>query len=190
MKNNYKLKLIFISLAAMGIGACSDSSDTQTAVDAAPAMLASSDKKAAGLSSPGKPGAPISFRYQVQGTPIVGQPVAVNVFVSSTIHDGVISVHYRVNDASSMMFPESQALRTQFSAAPGDEPRSQQITVIPQKEGRLYLNVSAEIQTPNGVMMKTQAIPIQVGAAPRELESAGELKETEDGETVVSLPSS
>ena len=122
MKNNYKLKLIFISLAAMGIGACSDSSDPQTTVDAAPATLASSDKKAAGLSSPGKPGAPISFRYQVQGTPIVGQPVAVNVFVSSTIHDGVISVHYRVNDASSMMFPESQALRTQFSAAPGDEP--------------------------------------------------------------------
>ena len=39
-------------------------------------------------------------------------------------------------------------------------------------------------------MMKTQAIPIQVGAAPRDLESAGELKETEDGDTVVSLPSS
>ena len=189
MQNTHKL--ILISLAAMGLGACSDSSDTQPAeADAAPATLASSDKKAAGLSSPGKPGAPISFRYQVQGTPLVGQPVAINVFVSSSTHDGAISVHYRVNDASSMMFPESQALRTEFNAAPGDEPRSQQITVIPQKEGRLYLNVSAEIQTPNGVMMKTQAIPIQVGAAPRELEPGGELKETEDGDTVVSLPSS
>ena len=187
MHNTYKL--FYIALAALGLSACGES-DTTAGNDAEPAVLSSSDKAAAAQTSPGKPGAPISFRYEVRGTPVVGQPVAINLFVSSSAYDGPISVQYRVNDASSMMFPESQAQRTEFSAAPGDDPRAQQITVIPQKEGRLYLNVSAEIQTPNGVMMKTQAIPIQVGAAPRDLESAGELKETEDGDTVVSLPSS
>ena len=64
----------------------------------------------------------------------------------------------------------------------------QQITVIPQREGRLYLVVSAEVESARGTLLSTTSIPIQVGTAPPELESAGELVETEDGETVVSMP--
>ncbi len=138
-----------------------------------------------------KPSAPISIRYEIQGTPIVGQPVAVNVFVSSNMHNRALTVHYRVNDATSMLFPESQVRLTEFDAGAENALRSQQITVIPQREGRLYLNVSAELLTVDGSdsrLMKTAAIPIQVGSAPPELESNGELKETDAGETVVSMP--
>ena len=62
------------------------------------------------------------------------------------------------------------------------------MTVIPQREGRLYVNVSAEVQTPGGMMIKSMAIPIQVGNAPKKPQINGELVEGPDGETVISMP--
>jgi hypothetical protein len=182
MHNRHRLLLI----AAGGltfITACSDSGDT-----AKVAASSKEESKVIATTSPGKPSAPISFRYEVQGTPIVGQPVAVNVFVTSSIKEAPVKLFYRVNDTSSMLFPESQALQTKFVAEAEDQPRSTQITVIPQREGRLYLNVSAEIETTDGTMLKTTSIPIQVGSAPPELEVNGEIMETEEGETVISMP--
>lgn len=178
---------VFAVLAVLA--GCGDAgNDGHAAPDVRPVTA---DTKAGGGKSPAtpvRPSPPISFRYDVQGTPIVGQPVAVNVFVSSPAKSGPMSLSYRVTDASSMTFPKSQALRSQMAVAENDEPRRQQITVIPQREGRLYLNVSAEIETPDGTMMRTVAIPIQVGSAPPDLEVNGELVETEDGEVVVSMP--
>lgn len=172
------------------LAACGDASDSE-ATQQVTAPVAASDKTATSApvsQSPGKPSAPINFRYEVQGTPIVGQPLSIDVFVTSSVTDAPINLYYRVNDASSMMFPASQALRAEFKVAPGDEPRVQQITVIPQREGRLYLNVSAEIETARGTMLKTTSIPVQVGSAPPELKTDGELIETGEGETVISLP--
>ena len=167
------------------LAACGDSSKENITQQPAAAV----SEKQAPASSPGKPSAPINFRYEVLGTPIVGQPVSINIFVSSSVVDAPITLLYRVTDASSMVFPESQALRAEFTMeAPGDEPRSQQITVVPQREGRLYLNVSAEIATADGTMLKSTSIPIQVGSAPPELETNGELVETPEGETVISMP--
>ena len=118
--------------------------------------------------SPGKPSPPLRIRYEVEGAPVVGQPVAVNVFVTSSEEVGEVQVRYRVTDPSSMNFPDSQATRLEMRVGPGDDTKGlRQITVIPQREGRLFLNVSAEVQTPQGSMLRTQAIPIQVGAAPK-----------------------
>jgi len=46
----------------------------------------------------------------------------------------------------------------------------QQVTVIPQREGRFYLNVSASMEIPDGTLSTVMAIPIQVGNAPRVLQ--------------------
>lgn len=178
--------LVIAAGALAFLAACGDSNKDNVAQQPAAAV---GDKPTA-ISSPGKPSAPINFRYEVLGTPIVGQPVSINIFVSSSVVDVPITLLYRVNDASSMLFPESQALRAEFTMAPGDDPRSQQITVVPQREGRLYLNVSAEIATADGTMLKSTSIPIQVGSAPPELEINGELVETPEGETVISMPAS
>ena len=191
MQNRHTGFLIAASVLVLAtLAGCGDASDSEaTQQDAA--QVAVSEKTATGSpvsQSPGKPSAPINFRYVVQGTPIVGQPLSIDVYVSSSMTDAPINLYYRVNDASSMMFPESQALRAEFKVAPGDEPRVQQITVIPQREGRLYLNVSAEIETARGTMLKTTSIPVQVGSAPPELKTDGELIETDEGESVISLP--
>ena len=184
----YKSFCVAIMVATVALAGCGNAGDTPpAAAEVKPADPA--DKYGNDLAqSPGKPSAPISFRYKVQGTPIVGQPVAVDVFVSSSVIARRVNVQYRVNDASSMSFPEAQAQKTEMSLEADGEPQMQQITVIPQREGRLYINVSAEVETPEGSMIKTQAIPIQVGAAPLELDENGELIKTAEGETVVSMP--
>lgn len=189
-----KQHFIFPLIAGTLLVACGGSETPTASNDDAsqPAALSSADKRAAATTgSPGKPSAPIHFRYEVQGNPIVGQPVAVNVFVTSSVRDRPISLRYRVNDSTSMSFPSSQSRRKDIiTDASYDSRRPEQITVIPQREGRLFLNVSAEIVMEDGdVLLKSQAIPIQVGAAPLELDENGELKETADGETVVSMPS-
>ena len=61
---------------------------------------------------------------------------------------------------------------------------AQQVTVIPQRDGRLYLNVGASVETESGSMSSTMAIPIQVGSGARELQEDGELQLDENGEAV------
>lgn len=135
----------------------------------------------------GKPRAPIEFSYEILGNPIVGQPIAINLLVTSSQSES-ISVEYRIIDSSSMVFPESQALRVEVTPAVEEAPARQQVIVVPQREGRLYLNVAGSIQTEAGSMIRAAAIPIQVGAAPRVLQVNGELKESAEGETVISMP--
>ena len=58
------------------------------------------------------------------------------------------------------------------------------------REGRLYLNVTAAIETEDGSMSTVLAIPIQVGAARREVQQNGEITTDENGELIRSLPAS
>ena len=137
--------------------------------------------------SPGKPTAPISISYEVLGKAIVGLPVAINVRVRATSQDlGPVSVRYSINDTSALLFQEGQIELLEYRDV--SELDVQQVAVVPQREGRLYINVSAEVQTPGGLMIKSMAIPIQVGSTPSLPQTTGELVEGPDGETVISLP--
>lgn len=190
------VRLTLIVAAAFSLVACSgvDDDQSQAEVAAVPQTVTDNPKlQGTAVTASGTHSSPIKFRYEIQGTPVVGQPVSINLFVSSPATDAPINLFFRVNDASSMMFPASQAKQMTFnaeSASTGSKEHAapQQITVIPQREGRLYLVVSAEVAAAGGSMISTTSIPIQVGSAPPELESSGELIETADGETVVSMP--
>ena len=131
--------------------------------------------------------APITLDYSITGNPVVGQPVAVNVEVTSSLTDRTITLHYRMNEVGSMTFPESQATSTALVPRADAELRSQQLTLVPQREGRLFMVVSAEVETDTGTMMKSMSIPIQVGRAGA-ASAAGELVEGTDGEPGLSLP--
>ena len=104
----------------------------------------------AGRASPGKPTAPISISYEVVGNPIIGQPVLINVKVRS--EEGPVSVQYGITDLSALMFQPGQVEGYQIPDPTLDT--AQQLSVIPQREGRVYVNVSAEVQTPNGQMIR------------------------------------
>ena len=174
--------LAAIAIAALSIVACGDESG-----GSASAPTAKPAGKVSPTTSPGKPTAPISIGYEVLGKPIVGLPVAVNVQVQGTRGDiGPVVVTYSIHDASALLFQEGQVERFEIPSL--QEASQQQLAVVPQREGRLYINVSAEVQTPGGSMIKSMAIPIQVGSAPVPAKTDGEVKEGPDGETVQSMP--
>ena len=135
-----------------------------------------------------KPGGPVTISYRIIGTPIVGQALAIDLQFASALGPQPITVSYRVNDATAMHFPEAQPATISMVPSARKELSTQQVTVIPMREGRLYLNVSAQIETEDGSMSSVTAVPIQVGSAARELQANGELRTDENGETVISLP--
>lgn len=135
------------------------------------------------------PAGPVRVSYRIIGKPVVGQPVAIDLNVRSTLGPQPVTMHYRINDASAMQFAKSQPDRVAIAPAEINERGgTQQVTVIPMREGRLYLNVSASVETDTGSMSTVTAIPIQVGDAPRQLEEQGELQTDEEGNAVRVLP--
>jgi hypothetical protein len=184
------LQSIGMVLATLAFAACQDAnqgvertSDTAAAPEAA-AQAAAADAEA----SAGKPTAPIAIDYTVVGTPVVGQPVSINLEVSSMLPGRAVTLNYRINDARNLVFPQAQAQRVALGVLGDSDRAAQQVIVVPQREGRLYLNVSAEVETEQGTLLKSMAIPIQVGSAPRELQTNGEVSQDADGEAIVSMP--
>lgn len=167
--------------AATSIAACGDESPvTATAVKS----VATTENT--GSRSPGKPSAPVSLDYEILGKPIVGLPVIINVQINAAPDAGPITVQYSINDTSALLFQDGQVERLEIDDAAGAS--MQQVAVVPQREGRLYLNVAAEVATPGGSMIKSMAIPLQVGSARTRPQINGELQEGPDGETVISMP--
>jgi len=184
MLGNSLKNLALAAVATFSMVACGDDSAGNRAAPTAKKPAIAAD---GGSRSPGKPSAPVSIDYEVLGKAIVGLPVAINVQVRGTRDDiGPVAVSYSINDTSALMFQEGQVERLEIVAS--SEASVQQLAVVPQREGRLYINVSAEVTTPGGSMIKSMAIPIQVGSAPVPSQTRGELKEGPDGETVLSLP--
>ncbi len=131
-----------------------------------------------------KPGSPYSMSYKIIGTPIVGSPLTIILRVASSLGPRPVNISYRINDASAMMLAESQPASVRMEPAANEGSFTQQVTVIPQREGRLYLNVSASFDTEEGTMSTVMAIPIQVGTGTRELQEHGVVELDENDEAV------
>ena len=136
----------------------------------------------------GKPSGPITISYRIIGKPIVGETVAIDLRIASTLEDQPFNVSFRINDVTAMRLPESQPARVAVVPNIGEDFSAQQVVVIPLREGRLYLNVAAEFDTGNGSMSTVTAIPIQVGSGARELQENGIVTTDENGEAIRSLP--
>ena len=135
------------------------------------------------------PGSPYRVTYQIIGTPIVGSPVTVDLQVESASGSRPLNLEYRIRDASSMLLAESQPSRVLMEPAQNERMFKQKVTLIPQREGRFYLNVSASYETSDGTMSTVTAIPIQVGSGTRELQENGDVQLDENGEAVRVLSS-
>lgn len=184
-------KTFAVFVAALSLAACQsdrESANNSPEKPAARPVAAVQKTTAAQETSPGKITAPISISYEIVGTPIVGQPISINLQISSPLDDRTITVFYRVNEIGSLTFPVSQLDTVTILPVAEVTSRSQQVTVVPQREGRIYLVVSAEIETDGGTMMRSMSIPIQVGSAPRVPTLNGELVESPDGEVGISMP--
>ncbi len=136
----------------------------------------------------GKPKGPVTIAYRVIGEPVVGQPVTIDLRLASNMGAAPVQLDVRIPDSTALEMPQDQPASVSL-AAPGDEtPFGHQLTVVPQREGRLYLNVSASMDTPDGTMSTVTAIPLQVGEGGRVLQENGTLQTTPEGDLIRSLP--
>ncbi len=174
-------------VVAFGQVACGNSDVGRNAIENA--ATAGGDVSAAGADQTAvydatvtQPGSPFRISYRIIGTPIVGSPVTIGLRVQSLQGRGPLTLDYRINDASSMTFPEAQLLSVQLEPLADENYVVQQVTVVPQRAGRLFLNVSASLQNEVGSMSTLAAIPIQVASAGRPAELEGDLQFEGDGE--------
>ena len=136
-----------------------------------------------------KIGSPFSISYKIIGTPVVGSPVTIQLRVISAFAAQQAEISYSIPDDSSMVLHEAQPQTVVAEFADNEKWLEQRVTIIPMREGRLYLNVAASAQAADGRTMTMMAVPIQVGQGGRDLEEQGELATDEDGEAIRVLTS-
>lgn len=169
---------------------CSSGTDSESSIDTVAATAevskpdTTSDARSQYDGTVMKPGAPFAMSYRIIGTPVVGSPVTVELRVESLLPSEEIAVDYRINDASSMMLHEAQPQRVLVEPAANERFVVQRVTVVPQREGRMYLNVAASIDSDEGALSSIMAIPIQVGEGARQLEEHGDVQLDEEGEAI------
>ena len=194
-KLNQTRNVLLPTMAAAIIVACGEEpriaeSDASVTLDSnAPEVVFEPGAHADGYTTVAKPGAPYSIGYRIIGTPLVGSPVTVALQVRSALGPRPVTLSYRVPDRDAMVLAESQPSSVRLEPAANEDALRQQVTVVPMREGRIYLNVSAAIETAEGMASTVAAIPLQVGGGPRELEPNGRLETDENGETVRVLDS-
>ena len=175
--NRFQTTLIVITVAAMA--ACGDAS-----VESAPGAATGETAPQAAAT---KPQSPVAIDYRIIGSPIVGQPLAIDIEVRSLIGPQPIRLQYRINDSTAMELAEAQPSQVSIAPMADSAPTVQQVSLVPLREGRLFLNVAASVDVEDGMISTAVAIPIQVGAAPREPETNGTISTDENGDTVRSL---
>ena len=184
-----KLAIILLSTGALAAcGGAEQGSDPKAAVDVpnnAPPVSFAQRPESTMVS---KPGGPVAIAYRIIGQPVVGQPVAIELRMLSALGTQPINVAYRINDATAMQLAESQPPFMTVSPVANEDMTTHQVTIVPLREGRLYLNVSASVETGEGTMSTVTAVPVQVGEGGRDSEENGTLDVDENGETIRSLP--
>ena len=181
------MTLAVTMLVACGGGEQQAPAAGQTAEAESPVAVLVPDEK---YSITDKPQGPVKIDYRIIGTPVVGQPLTVEFEVASNVDDMPVTLSYSSQDSTAMTFPESQQ-RTMSLAFEGEERLAgQRVTVVPAREGRLFLNVTAQMQSDTGSLQTVIAVPIQVGAAPRQLQENGVVTTDDNGELIREMPAS
>ena len=182
-----------MSLAAAILAGCGNGGEQQSPaaaqVDEAESTVAvlTPDEK---YGITGKPRGPVKIDYRIIGTPVVGQPLTIEFAVKSNVDDQPVTLSYSSQDSTAMTFPESQQRRILLAFEGEERLAGQRVTVVPAREGRLFLNVTAQMQSDTGSLQTVIAVPIQVGAAPRQLQENGVVTTDGSGELIREMPAS
>jgi len=178
-----------VAAATLGLVACGEAEVEQAEAENAAASVSPKDASRTDSNEEWdgsfvKPGSPYGISYRIVGTPVVGSPLTIELRIASQHGVQPLLLDYRVRDASSLVFADSQPASVRMEPAANETDFRQQVTIVPQREGRFYLNVSASYESEEGTASTVTAIPIQVGAGTRMLQDNGELQVDENGEAI------
>ncbi|MBM37460.1 MAG: hypothetical protein CMO97_00110 [Woeseia sp.] len=107
------------------------------------------------------------IKYDIQGKPIIGQAVSVKLIFDGSLESEQIQIEFKIEDPSSMIFSESQVekINLQYNKIKNDNIFIQNVSIIPQKTGRIFLNVILSYEIKSGIVSIMKAIPIYVDSA-------------------------
>ena len=185
-----KAGLSLLAIAMLSLAACGGNGTEDPAAVGAPdksavdkTQLAEQARDNDYVRIPATPGSPFQFDYKVIGTPVVGSPVSFDLQIKSVLGNESIEVGYQIVDETALMMPEAQPSKLTVAPLAGEEFVRERVTVIPQREGRMYFNVSAAVRTEEGTTSTVISIPLHVGEVDTGLVEHGELQTDEEGET-------
>lgn len=180
------------AVASIAVSACGADESTDQVTAVANADGTEQVTKRPGTDSSGiqaKAGSPFAITYELIGTPIVGSPVTLNLTIASAFGPTPVEISYRITDTTALALHEAQPESLRAEMTSNETFVEDRVTIIPQREGRVYLNVEAAVTTAEGRRSTTMAIPIHVGAVDTSPVEHGELETNEDGETTRVLTS-
>ena len=172
------IRISLLAFLAIGLSACNNSHDS--------GEVAATEKTAAvsaTAQTPGRPGSTFEVEYDIVGTPIIGSPVSIDLEIRSAFAGEEIEIAYQLPDPSALAMDEAQPRSLRRVPSPDDRLIRERVTVIPQREGRLYFNVSAGRSDGQGSTSTVISIPIHVGNVDTSIQEHGELQTNEEGET-------
>lgn len=178
-------RIALLAVAAIGLAAC-NADTTAPAADATGEKDAAADEMA---HTPGSPGTMFDIDYSIVGTPVPGSPVSIDLEIGSPLGDEEIEVAYQIPDPSALRMDDAQPRSLRRAPLPGERRIRERVTVVPQREGRLFINIRATRAAGDGSNSTMISIPIHVGNVDTSLVEQGELETNEEGETTRVLTS-
>jgi hypothetical protein len=122
-----------------------------------------------------KGGSGVDMAYRMEGTPTVGVPLTIRIQMTSRV---AAQTTLRAGEGLLLSNPD-QVLQSQAGQ------RSEHaVTVVPQAEGRFYLNVFSVANNRGGA----SAIAVQVGKGTVQLKQSGKVQVMPSGERIISVP--
>jgi hypothetical protein len=136
---------------------------------------------------PGKPTAPIRIEYQLGKDIQPGVPLVISISLTPLVDAQQLSLQYTLEGALNSGDPQTQFT---FGPTPAGSQVQQNITVIPQTEGRFRVILTAHIDNPSGHGgSRSMSIPIVVGNPPaRTLKPAGTQATDPQGNPIIVTP--
>ena len=172
----------FFTAGVLMVSACTDSHTSGGA--AKPTIVArTAERQRSAPTRARRSGITIHYRF-MQEPARVGEPLFVYIRFGSTTEKAPMEVYYRIDSDGGMVLGSGQPEQLQLKADEEGAYPEQRVVVLPQQEGRFYLQVSVGLQLSTGLQMRPLSIPIQVGV--RDIESVAPVSRL--GEQGISLP--
>jgi hypothetical protein len=179
------IRFSLLAIFALGLSACGGDAGTSTDTVAAEKQADAEER----AFTPGSPGVTFTVDYDIVGTPIVGSPLSIDLRIDSPLGDEAIEVGYQIPDPSALIMEDTQPRVLTRAPQAGERIIRERVTVMPQREGRLFMNVRATRAGGDGSHTTVISIPIHVGSVDTGLIEHGELETSEEGETTRVLTS-
>jgi len=134
----------------------------------------------------GKQLAPLSLSYETLSRADIGEKISIAI-TCQTLAD-VEALEIRVKPVKGLELI-AEPFEVQYGNQAVNFVFTEMVEVIAQEEGVLYLNVFVSGVFDNNKMVRSTAIPVNVGNNPKKLlKRSGKLKTTVSGQRIISLP--